>query len=431
MVRTLKGAVSFLLILLSSFVMNGGEASPAERILQTHAVVEAEEALPLLVKERMEASVAAIADQLLTGRRVSMTDLERREKENVIHQVFDKVLVGYSVQQVAVIPGEQAQIRVRLIPWEDRIRRIRTETVVDGMPPEIEELVRRDLQQVDTVFVEGLQGLPLAAADWTNGVLKRRLNAYMEEHLPEFRADFDIDVNDIAVVRLTVYPRLPVVRTIDLSMRSDTMPNFALVNHRELMQEKADLLVGVPVAFVRRHQEEIAAFLEKALDQQTDFRLMGLRSTVTMDTGEKMHVMVRSNSERWKIRLMGWADIGRDGKSNDDILFRLHAGRRISALDEVFVQVDFEPQDVRAVWALGYGREVLPDAVLSMRYDMNRKTWIGRASWDFRKEWWLRYEHRFGESLGEAGLGYRLHDFLSLEYVVDNRENWLRLIGNF
>ncbi len=432
MARVLERIGRILLVLFSACAVTvSAQAAPIERITAVHAVVEAGDALPQMVKERMETSVAAIADQLLAGQRVSMSESECREKENVIYTVFDKVLVGYSVEQVKIIPGEQAEIHVSLIPWEDRIRSIRTETVVDGMPPEIEELVRRDLQQVDTVFSEGLQGLPLAAADWTNGVLKRRLNAYMDEHLPEFRADFDVDVQDTAMVRLTVYPRLPVVRTVDLSMRSDTMPNFTLLNHRDLMQEKADLLVGVPVAFVSRHREEIASFLGNALDRQKDFRMLGLHSAVSMDTGERMHVMVRSDSERWRIRLTGWADIGRDRTRGDDILFRLHAGRKLSKLDEVFARMELEPQEVRFRWALGYGREVLPNTILSMRYDMSDKTWIGRASWDFRKKWWLRYEYQWMDRRGEAGLGYRLHDFLSLEYVVDDSENWLRMIGNF
>ncbi len=425
------GRASIVLLMIFACFLTEAEAAPAERILQVRAVVEADDALPQMVRERMESSIAAIADQLLTGQPAGLTNQEIREKENVIHLVFDKVLVGYSVQEVKVLPGSEAQVQVRLVPWEDRIRRIETETVVDGMPSEIEELVRRDLQQVEEVFAEGLQGLPLAAADWTNGVLKRRLNAYMEEHLPEFRADFDVDVQETAVVKLTVYPRLPVVRTVDLSMRSDTIPNFTLVNHRELMQEKVNLLVGVPVAFVQRHQGEIAAYLGEELDRQQDFRVLRLRSTVSMDTGERMHVMVRSDSDRWRIRLTGWADIGRNRDSWDDILIRLHAGYKLTAPDEVFVLLDLEPQDFRSRWALGYGREVLPETVLSMRYDMKQKEWIGRAFWDFRKDWWLRYEYRFRDRKGEAGLGYRLHDFLSLEYVADNRESWLRVIGNF
>jgi len=37
----------------------------------------------------------------------------------------------------------------------------------------------------------------------------------------------------------------------------------------------------------------------------------------------------------------------------------------------------------------------------------------------------------FETKTGEVGLRYKVHDFVSLEYIVNGQENWLRLIGNF
>ena len=53
------------------------------------------------------------------------------------------------------------------------------------------------------------------------------------------------------------------------------------------------------------------------------------------------------------------------------------------------------------------------------------------ASYRLAPRWQLRYEYRWADELGEAALRYRMHDFLSLEYVVDRHDNWLRLIGVF
>ena len=142
----------------------------------------------------------------------------------LIREVFDKVLVGYTVTGAEVVPGETARVQVALVPWADRVQTVNVETHVDGMPPEVESMVRQDLAGVEQVFDHALLGLPIAAADWTNGVLKREVNHYLDEHLPEFRADFDVTADTAAQVKLTVYPRVPVVRTVDLSMRSNTMP---------------------------------------------------------------------------------------------------------------------------------------------------------------------------------------------------------------
>ena len=421
-------ALAFLLLM-------PGSASAAQRILEVEAVVTAEDALPRIAQERMEQSISAIAGQLLIGSPVDMSDSQRTEKQNIIHTVFDKVLIGYSVNSVRILPGETASVTVTLLPWEDRVQNVAVELQVEGMSPEIEALVRQDLNGIDQVFQDGLHGLPIAATDWTNGALKRSLNAFMEAHLPEFRADFDVEMEDAAQVRVTVYPRVPLVRSIDLNMRSDTIPNVFLVNHRDLMRERANLLVGVPVAFVRRHQQQLAAMLEKTLDSQPDARSMHLATKATLEIGEQVRITLRSDSDRFHIRLTGWADIGRKSRSGsgskNDILLRLHAGRKISKLDEVFFNMDLEPQDIKWSWFLGYARELTPETKLALRYDFRRKQLLGWAQYEFARDWMLRYEYRFEEHTGEVGLRYRLHDFLSLEYVIDRSDNWLRLIGNF
>ena len=75
--------------------------------------------------------------------------------------------------RVDVFPGEETRVEVRLLPWADVIRRVAVETTVEGMSPEVEAMARRDLAAVEKVFEESLLGLPVAASDWTNGVLKR------------------------------------------------------------------------------------------------------------------------------------------------------------------------------------------------------------------------------------------------------------------
>ena len=151
----------------------------------------------------METSIEAIAGQLLLGKPADMPAADAAKQAVLIREVFDKVLVGYTVTDAEVVPGETARVQVTLVPWADRVQSVAVETQVDGMTPEVESMVRQDLAGVEQVFDRALIGLPIAAADWTNGVLKREVNAYLAEHLPEFRADFDVPAAPAAQVKLT------------------------------------------------------------------------------------------------------------------------------------------------------------------------------------------------------------------------------------
>lgn len=408
------------------------------RVDRVTADVSAEHSLPPLVRERMEKSVQTIADQLLNGKELTELSAEKTADENLIREVFDKVLVGYTVQQVTILPDEQTNVQVRLLPWASTINRVDVQTSVEGMPPNVEKLVLQDASGIEGVFDDALIGLPTAATDWTNGVLKHHLQDYLDAHLPEFRGDFELVPGPTAKASLTLYPRLPVVRTVDLSMRSDTVPNTLLLGRRYLMQQDVDSLVGVPVAFVARHHTDFEQAFAAHLDAQSDFKRMAMQTKVTIDADERMRVMSRSDTSRYRLRLTGWQDIGRSSSryhdSNDNLVFRLHAGVMLSQKDEAFALLDVMPNQMDWDWQLGFDHRFGPPTWGphgSVRYDMREHRFVLGAEQPLMKNLFLRYEFRFADHAGEAGLRYRLHDFLSLEYVFDNEDNWLRLIGNF
>jgi len=425
--RLLCAAV-FLGALLAGTSASAGDA----RVETAAAVVTGAQPIPPVVRARMERTVAAIAAERMEGRRIS--EIAPAEEEEIIGAVFDRLLVGYTVTAVHVRPGTTAVAEISLAPWADTITDVTVTAAVDGMPPAVETLVRRDLAGVEQVFSEALVGLPIAATDWASGALKRRLTDYMETHLPSFRADYDIDVERTAQVRLTVYPRLPVVRTVDLSMRSDTIPNVTLLTRRAAMEAEVNRLVGVPVSFIERHHADFERRLAAALDSGSDVRRLHLVSQVEITPGERMRVMSRTDTARYRLRLTGWLDVGRgaqDGDARRSLNVRLHAGQMLSPREELYIETDATPEDLRFAWRLGYARTLLPRLTGELRYDLREGDVSVAGIYAFHPRWLLRYEHFTENGTGELELRYKLHDFLSLAGLVDRHDTWLRLIGNF
>ena len=402
-----------LLVLFCASPVFAGEL----RVDGATAVVTGAQPIPPLVRARMERTVAAIAAERMEGRRIS--EIAPAEEEQIIGAVFDRLLVGYTVTGVHVRPDVSAVVEITLAPWADTITSVTVTAEVEGMPPAVEALVREDLTGAEQVYSDALIGLPVAATDWASGALKRRLTDYMEEHLPSFRADYDIDVDRTAHVHLTVYPRLPVVRTVDLSMRSDTIPNVMLLTRRSVLEAEVNRLVGVPVV----------------IDSGSDFRRLHLVSHVEITPGERMSVMCRTDTTRYRLRLTGWLDIGRSAQGNDhtrrNLNVRLHAGQMLSAREELYVEADVAPEDVRFDGRIGYARTLLPHLTGELRCDLRGGGLSVAGLYAFHPRWLLRYEHFTKSGTGELELRYKLHDFLSLAGLVDRHDAWLRLIGNF
>lgn len=421
----------FFLILLLCQV----QAAASARVESVRAEVTAEHSLPPLAKGRMEKSVEAIASQLLVGRSLPDLQNKRLQNENLIMEIFDKVLVGYTVLEVKILPGAETFVQVKLYPWDAVIAKVEPFITVEGMPPMVEKLVREDAAGLENVFSQALRGLPVAAGDWTSGLIKQEVNTYLEEHLPEFRADFEVQAGQETRVDIILYPRLPVVRIVDLSMRSDTIPNVTLLAHRKVMEEKCQQLVGVPVGFVERHRDTLARELAKELDERGGLSRWKLATQVDLQPGERTSVKSHSDTNLYRVRMEGWLDVGHRTaayrKGDRDLVLRLHAGVMLSTRDEVFALLDLHPEKPDWCWQLGYGRNLSSKGRAELRYDLVERSWLIAASQQLARRWLLRYEYRWGDHMGEAVLRYKLHDFLALEYVCDKDDSWLRVIGYF
>lgn len=389
--------------------------------------------IPQGVCQRMEKSVQAIGAQLLEGKSLENVQSQQTHYEDIIRQVFDKVLVGYTVRSVEIQPGEELMISVDLLGWNDKIDTISVEKRVVGMPEVVEKLLLEDISDMDQLFVDTLQGLPVAAVDWTNGVIKHRVKDFMNERAPEFRADFDVEVGETTKVIVDIYPLLPVVRTIDLSMRSDTLPNAALLTERQTMQDGADMFVGVPVAFVKRHKDTIEELLSKRIDDLEVAKFWGIHTKVDIKPSERMEVMSRSDSRNVYVRFEGWGELGHrtKNKDNGEIMFRGLFAKQFTSRDGAFALVDFYPKNTRWDLDLGLYREIVPKVRANVRYSVLDKYWKGGIEYNFAKRLAFRYEYRDQDHISEFALRYKLHDFLALEAVMDNDDKWLRFIGYF
>ncbi len=423
--------MKLFLLLVALSVPSISFAAPSQ-IDEVTAHVVSGASIPSRVGERMEATVAAIGTQLLAGRPIDSAKASRASDERIIHEVFDKVLVGYSVKNVSLVIDGVTTVEVELIPWADVIQNVRVDMSVEGMPPLVEGMVRRDLQSVDEVFRDSLVGLPVAASDWTNGVLKRSLNDYFASHLPEFRGDFDVVPGKDADVKLVVYPRLPVVRTVDFLMRSDSVPNIFLLGTRERLEHILRVMIGVPVKFVERHKDEFASALANDIDSTDEYRTLRLKTQMKMlRVDQDMLVMSRSDTEKYRLRIEGWADVGRSHNKDRNVKLRIHGGYNLTPEDEVFIQSDFAVKAVSWDWWLGYSRKILPMTYAVIRYDMDEKRFVLGGEQGISDRWLMRYEYRWADQKGEAAIRYKMHDFMSFEWAVDKDDNWLRVIGNF
>lgn len=408
-------------------------AADAAKITDVNVEVTSKAHIPAAINQRMEKSIKNIGQELLLEKDVDDIRENSANYEKIIQEVFDKVLVGYSVDKVSLTTDNSTDISVELQPWYDSIKTVQVDLTVEGMAPLLEQMVRKDMTGIEQVFSDTLIGLPVGAIDWSNGVLKQNVNDFMTQNIPEFRADFDIvEVAENSKVKITVYPLLPVVRTMELRMRSDTVPNFTLLTQRRKLQDEANKLIGLPVAFVERHKTELETNLSDTMDNTKGFRFLGMKTKSTLEINEKMSLMSRSNTPKLRVRGESWKDIGHRHYGNKhSSRWRGHLGWMPTSREELFVDGDLYP--FAGEWGInlhgGYMYNIIGGLWAGMKYDFRNAKPETEMKYVFDKRWSVRHEYRAYDNQWEVGVRYKLHDYLGVEVVRDKDGGWLRIIS--
>ncbi len=382
---------------------------------------------PPRVIKRMEQSVATVGDHVLAGRKVADVESGKASFEKVIKEIFDRVLVGYWVQEVNITPGPTTSIAVKILPLGDVVRSVTMETDLGGISPQLAGLFRSDMGDLEEKAAQVLVGMPVDAVDWAGSVTKTVIRENLAAQLPEYRANIEIIPGPVTVVKVLLAPTGPLVKDVQVTLRSRSIPNFLLLEARPAVEEAAAPIRGLPAAFVERHGDYFKAMLMKVAATQAATKRYGLTLASSLRPGTTTELEISADTTKYNVAIEGYMDMGRKG---DDTSAKLHVGQYIGKMDELFLEVTFVPASVTWEFVPGWGHRLGAQTVAGAKYNLNSEQSIVWLKQDLGGRWSLRLEHTPTTRFNEVGLRYRLHEFLGLEYIVTTDNRWLRLVGN-
>jgi len=157
-------------------------------------------------------------------------------------------------------------------------------------------------------------------------------------------------------------------------------------------------------------------------------RRYALTVTPVINAGSNTEIVLDVDTDKYNVALEGYLDVGRNNDNNTSA--KLHIGKYVSKQDEAFFEVKFIPSTVTWQFMPGWGHRIGSNTVMGIKYNINDKQDILWLNQDLGPSWMLRLERIPSTGLNELGVRYKLHDFLSAEYIFSEQENWLRLVGN-
>ena len=418
MILTLAAMTSFL-PLQQAFSM------PIEQVYVQVVDITGGTSIPLLNK--MSNSMQLVAQQLLLERDTEAIKSAQQEYATLLSDIADRVLTGYYLQSTELTIGKESELVLKIRPWNAAIRNVEVDLKFSGIEEQTSELLESKLPTLKQQLNDTIMGASVDASDWADGVLRKIVRQQVEEALPEFKVAVDlVNEHKKTVVQVVIYPVGQLVRNIEYSMRSDAIPNILLMKLKHKYADECNKLRGLPVSYVARQKQEIEEFLLSKLRNEQEILEYDLNPQVTITPDADMSIEFLINSDKYKVWFEGYGDIGR---GEENLSGKAHIGKFVSPKEEVFGEVEATLDNVDWTFGAGYTRywgksgwsyiRRVPDGEnnYKLEYYLNPK-------------WKLRAEHFANQNRNEYGVRYRIHEFLSAEYVYGGDEFYLRIIGN-
>lgn len=377
--------------------------------------------------QKMSGSMQVVADQLFVDKEAESINAAREDYIRLLTEIGDRVFTGYELTAVTLDVGSSMQVKLYARPWSSVIQEPVIDMQFSGVEPHTAELLEQRVPKLKQLLSAAISGASVDAGDWAGGVLRKMVRSQVQQQLPEFKPAVDVlQENGRTVVQVVIYPVGQLVRNIKYELRSEAIPNILLMQLKYKYSAECDKLRGLPVAYVQRHREELEEQLEAKLLAEPEVRRFKLQPDVKLTPGADLGINIMINSDDYKLWFEGYGDIGRD---KDNLSGKAHIGKLISARDEVFGEGEVILDDVEWRFGLGYTRYWGKSS-----WSYVRRMPIGdndyRLEYSLSPKWRLRAEHFSGDDRNEFGVRYRIHEFLSAEYVYGGDEFYLRIIGN-
>lgn len=386
--------------------------------------------MPPLVQKRIAASLETVGNHVFVGRDDGDIRAHLSDYDYTVNDIMNRVLVGYTVEQLQIVPGSETTLQVSVRPWGDTIQSVSVQMDYGALPPLGTALAAKDVQAAQGMIENLLVGLPVDALDWANGAVQGVMEAELERMLPEFYPHIVIEGQAHAKVTVYFLPKLPVIRNVDVDVEAENVPKVIFLSTRKHLEATYKGLEGLPVAFAKRHEQELQQDIADRLARQWVITQYKLKVTPTLDIRDDVTITLHSQTDFYDIQGGAYLDVGRDDAPHgDETVLTALVGRKLGSHHEVYGKVEFMPSSVAwnvipgYMYRWGRGQQV---GYQFETDDDSHHLWYRQP---FGKRWGIRLDRDLTHDTNEVGLLYRVHEYVGLEYIFSDHDQWLRVIG--
>lgn len=385
--------------------------------------------MPLSVKKRITESITSVGERIFSGKDDRLFLANQKQYDKVLSDIVNRVVIGYMVTDLHVDYGKQTMMHVTLQPVGESIQTV--ETVVDygSLSKEATSYVKKDAMHVGHLMESLLVGLPIDSIGWAENVSQSAGKDLLAKVLPEFDTNFDVIPGKHTKVRIYLIPKGSIIRSSEIFFRRMDIPRLIMLKSVWQAEEMLKALEGLPVAFVNRHYDEISSDLEKTLQNNSIIQKYKISVHTELQGADKSILFIDATTQEWMIRTEGWFDINR--KENKSYAFHGILGYSWNKNSRIFSELIWYPGPMKWNFFVGMNHSLGNGMYAGGKYDIANRHIHVFGQMKISDRMMIDYDRNITEAWNEFGLLYKLHNYMTVEYVYNNKDgNWFRLIAN-
>ncbi|MEW6201938.1 MAG: hypothetical protein AB1546_08180, partial [bacterium] len=289
--------------------------------------------------------------------------------------------------------------------------------------------LKKTLKGLEPLALQYIAGTPVKSQRWSVKIFLELISGYKElqELFPGFEIIPNISMDEETTLVMKLKPSEPVIRHVWIKVRSKTLPALLLEQVKYAVAAESDLLVGMPVEYVKEASKDIVEDAPRRFAESPLAQALGLNFEVNFRAARESVLQIVVESSRFRGFVKGKVSIGKEDR-NPDIEF--HLGAFLGGRTEVFTEFNFFPGPIDLQANLGVGRRFSPVVYAAVGKNVTdgiNRVWMNYyLSEDVVVSWEKGIVETEEEDI-EGSVLFQVHDFFSVELTTDfHKDIWFR-----
>jgi hypothetical protein len=378
----------------------------------SHAAVRVE-GLDGWLSESAGRSMAAVYDHIPRSEPSAV-------KEELMRVVAERLLLGYSVASVTFW-GDEAVLTMKV---SSPIPEWKVEITPPNLNSPVDTWFAADIAGLDAEILPMIRNAPLEMLSWGDLDLKREIESLSGRRIPGWRVLLlaQATVEGGMILNVSFTPEQPLTLAVTTKINSASIPAVLHSNLRDNLMKGFAPVIGIPVPWLERHKDDLAAFGSSILKDEELVQISKAEPVVAAEPGVVSAMDVELESRRYSAGFWMSVYAGADERYPEA---GIHLGRRIQLLPhwdmEMYLEAILRLDDWELENRLGLRWPIWRNIWVGGEWSNMDSMWWGRLdfeSWARRPYAWLRYSE---EDDVVAAFGYHINDHISIELNYDSR----------